>query len=223
MEVSSAAEPVCTDSVILGAFPSLAGVRRAADFGCGSGVISLILSARSRTAGICMVEIDPAAAALARRNVELNNLNDRLHVLQRDLRELREAEVGKFQLIVTNPPYFVPGHGGAPAEGRRVAREERACTLAEIAEAAAKLLGDGGRLALVYPPERLAEAMVTLSGHGLEPKRLRLAAAGVEAPPFAALIECRRGGKPGLRVEPELILKTPGGEDTPEAREIYHL
>lgn len=223
MEASREAEPVCTDSVLLGAFPRLAGVRRAADFGCGSGILSLILAARSRNISIDMVEIEPAAASLAERNVSANGLEGRLRVLRRDLRDLRESEVGKYQLIVANPPYFVPGSGTAPTPARQRAREERSCTLEELAAAAALLLGDGGRLSIVYPPERLAEAICVLSRRGLEPKRLRLAQARVDTPPFAALLECRRGGRAGLHAEPVLILKNPDGSDTDEARAIYNL
>ncbi len=223
MEKSRDAEPVTTDSVLLAAFPALGSVERAADFGCGSGVISLILAARSPRLRVDMVEIDPAAAALAERNTALNGLQERLRVLNRDLRTLRETQVGKYQLIVSNPPYFQVGSGSSPEEGRRCAREERLCTMAELAEAAARLLGDGGRLAVVYPAERLAEAMRVFSCHGLEPKRLRLVEARAGKAPSAALLECRRGGRPGLRVEPSLTLKNPDGTDTAEVKRIYHL
>ncbi len=223
MEGSRDAEPVTTDSVLLANFPSLSGVRRAADFGCGSGVLGLILAARSKTVKIDLVEIAPAAADAAARNVELNGLGDRLRVLRRDLRTLREAEVGKYQLIISNPPYFPVGSGTAPAAGRQVAREERECTLSELARTASRLLGDGGRLAVAYPSERLAEAVCALSGAGLEPKRLRLVQTRLQSAPFLALLECRRGGKPGLSVEPVLILKNPDGTDTGEVRKIYRL
>ena len=222
LEESRDAEPVCTDSVLLASFPSLSGVKKAADFGCGSGLIAILLARRATSIHVDCVEISPAAAALAERNIEKNDLSDRLRVLNRDLRSLREAEVGKYQLIITNPPYYPVGSGSAPAAARQNAREERTCTLSELAETASKLLGDGGRLALVYPAERLAEAMRTLSAHGLEPKRLRLVQARPDTPPSVALMECRRGGRPGLRVEPALLLKNPDGTDTDEVKAIYH-
>ncbi len=223
MEVSADAEPVCTDSVLLANFPSLSGVARAADLGAGSGVLSLILAARSPSVRVALVELDADATALARCNVARNGLGDRLEVLHRDLRALREAEVGRFQLIVSNPPYFALNSGSAPSAGRRNARQENTCTLSDLASCAARLLGDGGRLALVYPCERLSEALVTLTGVCLEPKRLRLVQARADTAPSAALLECRKNGKPGLRVEPALILKNPDGTDTDETRRIYRL
>lgn len=223
MVPSSSAEPVTTDSVLLGHFPTLTGVTRAMDLGCGSGVLGLILAARSERVRVDMVELDPGAAAACAENVTKNGLSGRLRVLNRDLRSLTEREVGKAQLIVSNPPYYPVGAGTAPGEGRRRAREERDCTLADLARTAFRLLGDGGRMALVYPCGRLVEALRTLSETGLEPKRLRLVQARPDSAPSVALIECRRGGRPGVRTEPVLILKNPDGTDTAEARHIYHL
>lgn len=223
LEKSGDAESVCTDSVLLANFPSLSGVTRAADLGCGSGVIGIILAFRSRRIGIDMVELSSRAAALAERNIAANGLSDRLRVMNRDLRGLRQSEVGRYQLVISNPPYYPLGSGTPPAESRAMARQELECSLAELADVSSKLLGDGGRLALVYPAERLAQAFCTLSSAGLEPKRLRLVQARVDKAPSVALMECRRGGRPGLSVEPALIIKDPGGADTDEIRKIYRL
>lgn len=223
METSPDAEPVCTDSVLLADFPSLRGVTRAADFGAGSGVLSLILAARSPAVHIDLVELSGPAAGVAERNIARNGLSGRLRVLRRDLRTLTEAETGRYQLIVSNPPYYALGSGTAPASSRQNARQEASCTLEELADSAARLLGDGGRLALVYPCARLSHALVTLTAARLEPKRLRLVQGRADKAPGLALIECRKGGRPGLRAEPALILKNPDGTDTAEARRIYRM
>ncbi len=223
MEASPDAEPVCTDSVLLANFPSLRGVTRAADFGAGGGVLSLILAARAPALHIDLVELSGPAADVAERNVARNGLETRLRVLRRDLRSLTLAQTGRYQLIVSNPPYYALGSGTAPAASRQNARQESSCTLAELAESAARLLSDGGRLALVYPCERLSTALVTLTAARLEPKRLRLVQARVDKAPGLALIECRKGGRPGLRTEPALILKNPDGTDTAEVRRIYRM
>ncbi len=223
MENSPDAQPVGTDSVLLASFPSLSGVDRAADFGAGSGLLALILASRREKLCVDCVELDPAAAELCRRNIARNGLGGRLRVLERDLRSLREAEVGRYRLIISNPPYRPLGSGASPSEGRQPAREERTCSLSELARSASRLLGDGGRLCVVYPASRLAEAVTVFSENGLEPKRLRLVAARADSAPSLFLLECRRGGRPGLSVEPALILKNPDGTDTREVREIYRL
>lgn len=222
MERSDDAEPVGTDSMLLGSFPSLAGVSRAADLGAGSGVLALILAARSQAVHVDLVELDATAAALAQRNADLNGLDGRLTVLHRDLRSLRESEVGRYGLIVSNPPYRAIGSGSRPSERRMGARQEGTCTLSELVSSAARLLGDGGRFALVYPCQRLAEAFCALSSARLEPKRLRLVQARAGKAPSVALIECRKGGRPGLRVEPVLMLQNPDGTVPSEVHKIYH-
>ncbi len=217
------AQSVSTDSVLLADFAGLSGVKRAADLGAGSGLVAILLAVRSPALSADCVELSPAAAALCRQNIQYNGLQDRLTVLERDLRTLTAAEVGRYQLIVSNPPYFPLGAGTSPhTPERREAREERSCTLPELAETAARLLGDGGRLAVVYPAARLAEAVCVFQAAGLTPKRLRLVQARTDAAPSLFLLECRRRGQPGLRVEPTLLLRDETGAETPEVRRIYH-
>ena len=80
----------------------------------------------------------------------------------------------------------------------------------------------GGSFALVHKPERLSELMCCLSAHGLEPKRLRLVCHRQDAAPNLVLLEARRGGRPGLRLEPCLILREEDGSESAEVRRIYH-
>ncbi|MBR0063151.1 MAG: tRNA1(Val) (adenine(37)-N6)-methyltransferase, partial [Oscillospiraceae bacterium] len=100
---------------------------------------------------------------------------------------------------------------------------EKSASLEDVADAAARLLGDGGRFAFVYPAQRLSEAMTALTLRRLEPKRLRLVQARLDARPSVFLMECVKSGRPGLVVEPALILRNVDGSDTDEARKIYHL
>ena len=86
----------------------------------------------------------------------------------------------------------------------------------------AGLLGTGGKFCMVYPAFRMAQALCTLSAHRLEPKRLRLVQERRDSAPSVFLVECRRDGKPGLTVEPTLIIREPDGTETQEVRDIYH-
>ena len=125
--------------------------------------------------------------------------------------------------MVSNPPYFAAGSGlSAPDPARAAARDERSCTLDALCAAAAYLCRWGGSFALVYRPERLAELFCALNAHGLEPKRLRLVQHRFDAAPNLVLVEARRGGKPGLRVEAPLLLTGPDGGDSEEIKLIYH-
>lgn len=212
-----------TDSVLLADFVRLNGAKRGADLGCGSGILALLLLERSETLHMTGVEVLPEAAALAERNLAANGLSERCRVLCGDLRDKGSLPAGSFDLVVANPPYYPLGSGAiSPKPGRDAARGELSCTLDELCGTAAWLCRTGGSFSLVYKPERLSELFCRLSAHGLEPKRLRMVCHRAESEPSLILVEARRGGKPGLRVEPALILCTPEGKETEEYRRIYH-
>ncbi len=218
----TAQAPVGTDSVLLAAFAAGKGAQ-GIDMGCGSGILMLLLLTASEKLEMTGLELQVDAAALARENLARAGLSGRGTVLNGDLRRVRELlKAGSFDLAVANPPYFAPGHGAsAPDPGRAAAREESACTLEEFCAAAAWLLPTGGRFCLVYRPERLPELFCEMTQQGIEPKRLRLCCHRPGAAPNLALVEGRRGGKPGLSVEPPLYLTDADGKETEELRRIY--
>ena len=217
------AVPLGTDSVLLADFVRPGGARRGIDLGCGGGILSLLLLARSETLHMTGLELRPGAAALGRENLKKNGLSDRSRVLTGDIREHRNLFApGSFDLAVSNPPYFPAGSGGlSPDPARAAARGEANCSLLQLCEAAAFLLHTGGRFFLVHRPERLAELFVCMSGAGLEPKRLREVCPRPGAAPSLILAEGLRGGKPGLVIEPPLTLRDEKGEESAEVRRIY--
>jgi len=213
-----------TDTVLLADFVNTAGAKRGIDLGCASGAAMLLLLARTQTLRMTGLEIVPEAAALARENMALNALTERGEVLAGDIRDHRALfKTGSFDLVVCNPPYF-PQNSGAvsPDAGRAAARSELLCTLPELCRAAAFLLRTGGRACFVHRPERLSELFVCLTAEGLEPKRLRLVCRDAGSAPSLVLAEARRGGRPGLTVEPPLCLQNPDGSESAEYRRIYH-
>lgn len=215
---------LCTDSVLLADFVRPARASRGIDLGCGSGILSLLLLHRAPSLRMTGLELLPEAAELARENLERNGLSERGSVLTGDIREHRRLfPAGSFDLAVANPPYF-PVDAGAlsPDPDRAAARGELSCTLEELVTAAGWLLRSGGSFCLVHRPERLAEVFACMSGHGLEPKRLRLCCARPGSAPSLVLIEGRRGGRPGLSIEPELVLADADGNESAEVRRIYH-
>ena len=112
--------------------------------------------------------------------------------------DLREPQKGTWDLVVSNPPWYPEGAKGGPA---RV----EGCTLPELCAAAAKALGNKGRLALVHRPERLTDLLWALRQAGLEPKRLQFCRGRPEKPPYAVLIEAVKGGRPGLAILPDRL------------------
>ena len=213
-----------TDSILLADFINISQAKRGIDLGCGSGIISLLLLSRSEKLCMTGLEINPEAADSAKANMAENGLSERAEIITGDIRQHRELfRAGSFDLVAANPPYFPENSGRMPPKSdRAAARGELQCTLRELCEAAAFLLKTGGSFSLVHRSERLSELLCTMSECGLEPKRLRLVQHRISSAPSLVLAEGRRGGKPGLKMEPTLLLADENGLETEEYRKIYH-
>ena len=212
-----------TDSFALSSLPCLKPGWRVCDLGCGTGLLSLLLLQRQPQLQVTGVELQPQAAELCRRAAAENQLGDRLCTITGDLRKIRSLlPAGSFDLVVCNPPYYPPGSGKVSAAAPlRDARSEHGCTLEEVCAAAAYLLRWGGSFCLVHKPERMADVLCALRASSLEAKRLRMVSCRAGLAPSLVLAEGRRGGRPGLQIDPPLILETPEGVPTQEVDAIY--
>ncbi len=214
--------PLGTDSVLLSQFPSLPPGARIVDLGSGCGTLGILLCARDARCCVTGVELDEQAHSLALENSTRNALTGRLRPVLGDVRQIRSLlPHGAFDCVVSNPPYFPIGSGKQSTRAAQ-ARSELTLTLAELCAAAAWLLPDGGRFALVHRPERLCDLLCCLRGQRLEPKRLRFVRHRAGADACLALLEARKGGKPGLRLSPDFIELQPDGAPTDEYRAVYH-
>ena len=210
------------DALALARFAVPRPEERVCDLGTGTGVLPLYWyrePGESQGPSIDAVELDPTAAALARRAVREGGLLSFIRVWEADLRALEGVlPAGAYDRVTCNPPYFYgkgafPSDPGSAAARRRLARQEgtHSCTLDQVLAAAARLLKNGGRFLVCHRPERLTDLVSGLRAHGLEPKRLRLLLARPgDTAPWLLLCEARKGGRPGLSVE--LCVK---GEDAP--------
>lgn len=212
-----------TDTFLLSSFPRLRAKQQVCDLGCGTGLLGLLLLRRQPQLQVTGVEILPQAAALAERAVQVNALEAQMRICQGDIRDIRALfPTGGFDLVVCNPPYYADGTGRLPDNAAmRAARSELFCTPEDLCAAAEWLLHWGGSFCLVHKPERLTDLLCLLRSHTLEPKRLRMVCKKALAAPSLILLEGRRGGKPGLTVEPPLILQQPDGTPSAELDAIY--
>ena len=198
--------PPTTDSFALGYFARPKRGDALCDLGCGTGLLGTLLLAREPSLRVVNVERNADALALARRTFAENGWAAEFR--GGDLRDVTVLPpAGSMDYCVCNPPYFKSGSGkSADGAARQIAREEAQCTLAEVCAAAARIPRWGGGFALVYRPERLTDLLCELRGHGTEPKRLRFVAQRPDAAPTLVLLEAKRGGKPGLVIEPPLVV-----------------
>ena len=213
-----------TDSVLLADFCGPVHAENIVDLGCGGCSLGVLLCAYHEACRVTGVEIQSAACEIARENVRVNALADRLQVVCADLREYAAGKHPKFDVAISNPPYF-PVQGGAIArnEAQAIARTELCCSFDELCLAVSRLLNYGGRFCLVHRPERLAELLSTLRSHRLEPKRLRCVRNDARSDVCLVLIEAWLGAGIGLNIEQDLILSNPDGTPTGEYRRIYHI
>lgn len=208
------------DSVLLSAFARIPRRARLLDLGCGTGALALLCWRPDLT--ITGLELQPEPAALFRRSVAENNLQN-VTVREGDLKQIRTLlPHGSMDYVVCNPPYFAVGTGkSADAAAHAAARQDGAADLSDVTAALAWVLPTGGRCALVFRPERLCPLLDALRVHRLIPKRLRFVHAAAEKPPSAVLVACRKDAADGLAVEPPLLVRGADGAYTPEYRAIY--
>lgn len=196
------------DPVLLCAFARIGVGESVADLGTGSGVIPLLLARRTAAGTIVGVEIQQQAADRARRGVLLNGLSERIRILHRDLRDLRNVLVPEScDVVLSNPPFRPTGTGKvAPGDERAAARHELAGGLEDFLAAAHYLLKQGGRVYLIHLAERLAEVLAAMQRLHLEPKRLRCVHSRLGDGARLVLVEGRKAGRPGLTVEAPLYI-----------------
>ncbi len=184
------------DSVLLAGFATVRSGWEICALGCGVGSLLLLLSQRAENLNRFGVELDPCAADLARRNLADNGLSGT--ILTGDLRDPALLATDRFHLVISNPPYFRAGSGKSGG----TTRMDDACSVVELCQRAGKLTRTGGRFAVVYRPERLAELFAAMNAARLEPKRMRLLAYDIKKPPYAVLVEAVKDGGPGVDILP---------------------
>lgn len=191
------------DAVELAAFAAVKRGAAVADIGAGTGVLSVLLAAK-KGAYVTAVELNPVTAALCRRNAERNGLAGRIATHCMRAQDAPETFGRIFDAVVSNPPYFKVGSGALHARASvAYARHELTLTLSDVADCAAALLKPSGALYVVYPADRLAEALSAFSVRGLEPKRLQLLTPAAGKAPRLFMVQCVSGARPGLKILPE--------------------
>ena len=211
------------DAVLLSGFASAQRGDKVLDMGTGTGIIPILMEAKTEAEHLTGLEIQPESADMALRSVKLNDLQDKISIVTGDIKEAKDLfPKASFQVITSNPPYMIGQHGLVnPHSEKAIARHEVLCTLEDVISNAAALLVPGGHFYMVHRPFRLAEIMTTLVKYRLEPKRMQLVYPYIDKEPNMVLIEAARGGKSRLQVEKPLIVYEKPGVYTPEIYDVY--
>lgn len=211
------------DAVLLSNFADIRKNDRVLDLGTGTGIIAVLIAAKTAAASVTGLEIQSGMSEMAERSVKLNGLENRLDIVCGDIKNaLQLFGQSKFDAVVTNPPYMNKGGGLLnPSDTMAVSRHELLCTLEDVISISSRLLVSGGRFAMVHRPERLADIIFLMRSCGVEPKYLRFVHPAPFKKPNMVLVRGMRGGKPQLKVlEPLYIYDETGGYSR-EINEIY--
>lgn len=196
-----------TDALLLARFARPKPRERAVDLCSGCGIVALVWHDEGHRGPCTAVELNPEASALCAAAVQDNGAGH-ITPLCADLRDFCRAgpDQGWYDFAACNPPYFAAGPR-SPDPARALARHTDGCTLADAVQAAARALREGGRFALCHRPDQLAEVLCTLRAARLEPKRLAFARQRPASLPGLFLVEAQKGRRPGLRLEPDLVIE----------------
>jgi tRNA1(Val) A37 N6-methylase TrmN6 len=209
------------DAVLLSGFAKAHSGEAVLDLGTGTGIIPLLLEAKTLGCHFTGLEIQEESADMARRSIALNKLEDKINIVDGDIKEASKIfGRASFDVVTSNPPYMNFGIIN-PDTTKAIARHEILCTLKDLVREAANILKQRGRFYMVHRPFRLAEILNTCSLYKLEPKRIRLIYPYVHKEPNMVLVECHKGGKSNLIVDAPLIVYKEPGIYTEEIFEIY--
>lgn len=211
------------DAVLLSGFTFVKEGEQVLDLGTGTGIIPLLLSAKTRGKHFSALEIQEEIADMAARSVSLNHLEEKIKIVKGDIKEAsRIFGAASFDVVTTNPPYMNDSHGlKNPAEMKAVSRHEVLCTLEDVVREGAKVLKPGGRMYMVHRPHRLIEILETMTKYRLEPKRMKFVHPFWNKEANMVLIESVRGGGAFLKLEAPIVVYKEPGVYTEEIYDIY--
>jgi tRNA1Val (adenine37-N6)-methyltransferase len=201
------------DSVILANLARLRADERVLDIGAGCGIISLILACRYPDIRIYGVEIQPDMAAVASGNIAENKLENRVFIINRDIRTVAPEDIcGCVDVVVCNPPHFEANSGRVnPDPGVAIARHEIKMTLDDLICAARRLLEPNGRLVVFYPAGRTADIICQMRGAGIEPKKAVMIFSKPGENAIRIMVEGVKGGRRGMTWGAPLYIYTDAG------------
>lgn len=212
------------DAVLLSGFADVKKQEVMLDLGTGTGILPILLEAKTEGSHFTGLEIQPESAQMAERSVLLNELQGKISIVEGDIKEVTSYfPSASFDVVTSNPPYMQDG-GGLRNEfsPKAIARHELLCNLEDVIKGAAKMLKPKGRFYMVHRPNRLTDIFVLLRQYHLEPKRLRFVHSYIDKEPSMLLVEASRGGKPMVKVEKPFIVYEKEGIYTKEVKEVYY-
>ena len=212
------------DSVLLPNFATInTNVKNILDIGCGNAPIPLILSTKTN-ANIIGVEIQKEVYELALKSVRINNLESRIKIINGDINEIYDSfETETFDIITCNPPFFKVSDGSNfnDSDYKTIARHEIKLNLVQIFKISKKLLKNNGNIVMVHRPERLVDIITSMKKYNIEPKRIQFVYPKKDKDANILLIEGKKNGRPGIKIEPPIYTHDENGEYSMQVKNFF--
>lgn len=213
------------DSVLLSDFAkNIKSNSQVIDLGTGTGILPILLSAKTKAQKIIGIEIQEEVANMANRSIELNNLQNKIEIVCENIKNLKDIyETNSFDAIVTNPPYKTKGTGGInEVEAKLISRHEITADLEDFISISSYLLKDQASIYMVHRPERLVDILSIFRKYKLEPKELKLVQPSSDKAPNLVLIKATKNAKSFLKIDKPLYIYNSDGTYTEELLKIYN-
>ena len=212
------------DSVLLPNFVTLnKNIKKIIDIGCGNAPIPIILSNKTK-ANIIGVEIQKKSYDLAKKSVEINNLDSQISIINDEINKLYlNLESDSFDVITCNPPFFEVNNDSKLNKNdyKTIARHEIKLNLDDIFKIARKILKNNGNIAIVHRPERLLDIIDTMRKYNIEPKRIQFVYPKKDKKANILLVEGTKNGNKGLKIEPPIYTHNENGEYTEQVKKYF--
>lgn len=206
------------DSVILANLADIGKNDVVLDIGCGTGILSTLAIVKKGVKSAVGIDVQKHACDLARKSVQINGLQDKLQIIDGDVRDIKNlVKAESFDAVLCNPPYF---RSGASENAKGVSRTESGADIADFVKGAAWALRFGGDLYIVYKADRLVSLFTALANCNLTPKEMTVVFPKLSKGGDVVIIKARKGAKEGLKIK-SLVVKDEGGKDTIEFKELY--
>jgi len=211
------------DAVLLAWYANPSPTDTVLDLGTGCGIIPIILAYRNPEIKIFGIEVQTELADIANLNITENGMEDQITILCRNMKTLKHEEIsGPVDLAVSNPPFRKSKSGRLnPNQQRAIARHEIKTTLYDVVETARRMLKTSGRLVMVYPAGRMTDILTQMRISGIEPKSIRMVHSGKKTEAKMILVEGKKGGRSGLKIDSPLFIYSENGSYSDEVEKIF--
>lgn len=210
------------DAVLLANFAKVKKGANVCDLGTGTGIIPILIAGKSEAKNIVGVEIQEEVYEMATRSVKLNDLDDRVKIVNADIKTIdTELEVHGYHVVTSNPPYMHEGGIKNPNDKKMISRHEVKCTLEDVIRAASRLTMPKGKFFMIHRPIRLVDISTLGRKYNLEPKQIQFVHPRAGKAPNLVLVEFVKDGRPELKILDPLYVYGEDGNYTQQIRDIY--